>query len=204
MRAILNEADDDDEEEEEEEEEQEEEAVVSRRRGTALTDALDTDDEATEGLGDHDGAQEDTEAQEEDQNDPEEEASLPPDHDLDLSTPEPDFILAEVTTSRTNSKRSGTGISEQEYPIPLPVIHRIMHMNFADPERTTVFTDARALMGKYVEVFVKEAIRRCVDEKKERATNGGVRDGGVGDVGDTGWLEVEDLERVGAQLVLDF
>jgi hypothetical protein len=111
------------------------------------------------------------------------------------SSPEPDFILAEVTTTKGSA---GAGADDGTPAIPLPLIHRIMHAHFARPEETSISGDARALMGKYVEVFVKEAIRRCADEKKERAQRG------AADVGDTGWLEVEDLERVGCQLVLDF
>jgi hypothetical protein len=102
------------------------------------------------------------------------------------SSPEPDFILAEVTNTTTTTP---------SYPIPLPLVHHILVQNFTSAS-TKISTDARSLVGKYVEVFVKEAVARCVAEKKERVQRG--------EEGDGGWLEVEDLERVGGQLVLDF
>jgi CENP-S associating Centromere protein X len=63
------------------------------------------------------------------------------------------------------------------------------------------------MVGKYVEVFVREAIMRASYESRERAGGG---DGGMGKgeglraASDHGWLEVEDLEKVSAQLCLDF
>lgn len=137
------------------------------------------------------------------------------------SSPEPDFMLVEIndrSISQSKSKsKSNAMISLSDQRIPLPLIHRIMHAHFNTPDETAISTDARVLVGKYVEVFVKEAIRRCVDDKqeRERTQNGGGggggggggrgRGGGRGDVdADTGWLEFEDLERVGVQLCLDF
>jgi hypothetical protein len=119
-----------------------------------------------------------------------EEAASPP------SSPEPDFILAEVVNS--SSLRKGPALSEPA--ISLPLIHRVMQSHFTGPEKTSISSDARALVGKYVEIFVKEGIRRCVDEKKEREANGGATAAGV----DNGWLELEDLERVATQLCMDF
>lgn len=53
----------------------------------------------------------------------------------------------------------------------------------------------------YVDTFVREAIIRCAFERGEQ--EGGVEGEGAG-LGSEGWLEVSDLERIGAQLVLDF
>lgn len=55
-------------------------------------------------------------------------------------------------------------------------------------------------MGKYVEVFVREAIMRCAYEKNEDTDEGGRADKQIGG----GWLELEDLEKVAVQLCLDF
>lgn len=71
-----------------------------------------------------------------------------------------------------------------------------MHQAYQEPDKTSIAKDAKMLVGKYVEIFVKEAIARCVHERAERDAEGG----GGGD----GWLEVEDLERCVGQLVLDF
>lgn len=108
---------------------------------------------------------------------------------------EPDMILAEVTRT-TNPLTSTT--SESDASIPVPLLHRIMHEAFADKDRTKLAKDARVLVSKYVEVFVREAIMRSAFERGERdehLTHG---------VAEKGWLEVEDLERCAGQLVLDF
>lgn len=70
-----------------------------------------------------------------------------------------------------------------------------MHQAYREPEKTLIAKDAKALVGKYVEIFVKEAIARSVHERMERDVEGG---------GGDGWLEVEDLERCAPQLILDF
>ena len=111
------------------------------------------------------------------------------------SSPEPDFMLAEVTHSDDHT----SDMLSSEPAITLPLIHRIMHTHFNDPEKTKIKPDAKVLVGKYVEIFVKEGIRRCVDEKKERE-----KSGGAGAHVDSGWLELEDLERVATQLCMDF
>ena len=167
----------------------------------------DEDGEDDEGAQDSDATYDPSNLEEEDEAEEgdEEIASLP----SSFSSPEPDFILAEIShpsTSKTPSAAKAAasrGAASTEDPaIPLPLIHRIMHAHFTSPEHTKISPSARHLLGKYVEVFVKEAVRRCVDQKKERARIGGGDDDAR--VGDTGWLEVEDLERVGGQLVLDF
>jgi hypothetical protein len=80
-------------------------------------------------------------------------------------------------------------------PIPAPLLARLLYENFEGPN-TQIQKGAMNLVGKYMEIFVREAFARAKEERK-----GSVRDGGgIGD----GFLQVEDLERVGAQLVLDF
>jgi hypothetical protein len=221
MRALLNGArdgngdgDDDEDEDErqrhEEEDDDEENEVLNDIAARKITD-IDTDEDTdsnkdTEESGSerHDLDNDDDRREDENENENEEDAdeNAPPASRLNFSSPEPDFILAEVMHSHTHTNthnQGGTNSSSSpdsdEYPIPLPLIHRIMHAHFSVPN-TVLSQHARALMGTYVGVFVKEAIRRCVDEKRERVKRG--------EGGDAGWLEVEDLERVGCQLVLDF
>ncbi|KIY02477.1 uncharacterized protein Z520_02616 [Fonsecaea multimorphosa CBS 102226] len=192
MRAILGEASSGDDDEDEDQ------RGAGSEDNANMDTAVDEDDNLVdEDEGEDDDDDDDDGAQEsEDKDSAEEEPSLPPDRTLTLSSPEPDFILAEVTNTSTSSTTLNP-------PIPLPLIHRIMHTHFSSPNKTSISSDARHLMGKYTEIFVKEAIRRCVDDKRERAAHqNGDGDGVV--VGDTGWLEVEDLERVGVQLCLDF
>ncbi|KIX07308.1 uncharacterized protein Z518_01961 [Rhinocladiella mackenziei CBS 650.93] len=156
----------------------------------------DSDDEDLENVDNDDGEEED-EGEDRDENQ-EQQASTPP---LSLSSPEPDYILAEIThpnpSRRSKTNVNATSVTGEEPAIPLPLIHRIMQSHFTAPEKTTISTDARALLGKYIEIFVKEGIRRCVDERRER------EGGGAGRL-DSGWLELEDLERVATQLCLDF
>jgi hypothetical protein len=105
---------------------------------------------------------------------------------------EPDFILAEVT--HDDDKAS------DEPAVPLSLLHRMLHHNFRDKDKTRITTDAKEVLGKYVEVFVREAIARSAYESQGN---------GPDDAGDSmrrgdGFLEVEDLEKTGVQLVLDF
>ena len=79
-------------------------------------------------------------------------------------------------------------------PIPAPLLARLLHENFEDPN-TQMQKGAMNLIGKYIEIFVREAFARA---KSERKTS--VRDGGISD----GFLQVEDLEKLAPQLVLDF
>ncbi|KIW70064.1 hypothetical protein PV04_02374 [Phialophora macrospora] len=202
MRALLNAAsdedDDDDELESHDEKEDDNDEVndIVPNMDTDVGTDKDTDSNpGTEESGSerHDLDDDEDDDREDGREDADEPAS--PASRLNFSSPEPDFILAEVTHPHNQSTKPSSSPDSDEYPIPLPLIHRIMHTHFSVPN-TVLSQHARALMGTYVGVFVKEAIRRCVDEKKERVKRG--------EGGDVGWLEVEDLERVGCQLVLDF
>ncbi|KAL6908348.1 CENP-S associating centromere protein X domain-containing protein [Trichoderma evansii] len=73
---------------------------------------------------------------------------------------------------------------EPEKSIPKALLTRILHEFFAK-EATRMSRDANAAVGKYVDVFVREAIARTAVEKRG------------------GFLEVEDLEKVAPQLLLD-
>jgi len=56
---------------------------------------------------------------------------------------------------------------------------------FFEKDATRISKDANAAVGKYVDVFVREAIARTAIEKRG------------------GFLEVEDLEKATPQLLLD-
>jgi hypothetical protein len=79
-------------------------------------------------------------------------------------------------------------------PIPAPLLARLLYENFDDPN-TQIQKGAMNLVGKYMEIFVREAFARA---KQERETS--VKAGGMSD----GFLQVEDLEKLAPQLVLDF
>lgn len=103
------------------------------------------------------------------------------------SSPEPDMILAEITTTNEPSPS----------PIPEKLVHRLLAHHFEKADKTKISVDARDLVSKYLEVFVREAIMRSAFEKDERQNADGGGGGG-------GFLEVEDLERAAVQLCLDF
>ncbi len=79
-------------------------------------------------------------------------------------------------------------------PIPAPLLARLLYENFENTD-TQIQKGAMNLTGKYIEIFVREALARA---KNERET--AVKDGGISD----GFLQVEDLEKLAPQLVLDF
>ncbi|KAJ4312958.1 hypothetical protein N0V84_009676 [Fusarium piperis] len=73
---------------------------------------------------------------------------------------------------------------EPEKTIPRDLLTRLLHEFFAK-DSTRISRDANDAVGKYFDVFVREAIARAAVEK------------------DGGFLEVEDLEKVSPQLLLD-
>ncbi|KAL7959735.1 CENP-S associating centromere protein X domain-containing protein [Trichoderma compactum] len=74
--------------------------------------------------------------------------------------------------------------AEPEKSIPKALLTRLLHEFFAK-EATRMSRDANTAVGKYVDIFVREAIVRTAVEKPG------------------GFLEVEDLEKVTPQLLLD-
>jgi hypothetical protein len=79
-------------------------------------------------------------------------------------------------------------------PIPAPLLARLLYENFEDPN-TQIQKGAMNLVGKYMEIFVREAFARAQNERELSAKAGGISDG---------FLQVEDLEKLAPQLVLDF
>jgi hypothetical protein len=79
-------------------------------------------------------------------------------------------------------------------PIPAPLLARLLYENFED-SNTQIQKGAMNLVGKYMEIFVREAFARAQNERELSAKAGGISDG---------FLQVEDLEKLAPQLVLDF
>jgi hypothetical protein len=79
-------------------------------------------------------------------------------------------------------------------PIPTPLLARLLYENFEDPN-TQIQKGAMNLVGKYMEIFVREAFARAKNEREMGVKAGGIEDG---------FLQVEDLEKLAPQLVLDF
>ncbi|KAF4507225.1 hypothetical protein G6O67_005887 [Ophiocordyceps sinensis] len=74
--------------------------------------------------------------------------------------------------------------AEADKSIPKDLLTRVLHELFAK-DATRISRDANAAVGKYVDVFVREAIARAAVDKR------------------SGFLEVEDLEKIAPQLLLD-
>ncbi|KAI1636172.1 CENP-S associating centromere protein X-domain-containing protein [Biscogniauxia mediterranea] len=74
--------------------------------------------------------------------------------------------------------------SETQKTIPPELLTRILH-EFFEKDSTRISKDANAAVAKYMDIFVREAIARTAVEKE------------------SGFLEVEDLEKVAPQLLLD-
>ncbi|KAJ0305806.1 hypothetical protein COL5a_002607 [Colletotrichum fioriniae] len=78
--------------------------------------------------------------------------------------------------------------AEDEGPdntIPPELLTRLLH-EFFEKDDTRLSKDANLAAGKYMDIFVREAIARCVHERPG------------------GFLEVEDLEKISPQLLMDF
>ncbi|KAJ5614792.1 hypothetical protein N7528_008446 [Penicillium herquei] len=105
---------------------------------------------------------------------------------------EPDYILAEITHPAPEED-----ITTSAPQINPKLLTGIFH-HFFKNEKTRISKDADAMMAKYMDLFVREAIARgklerdLVNESKGRS--------GPAD----NFIEVEDLETLAPWLVMDF
>ncbi|KAJ5925835.1 hypothetical protein N7454_007345 [Penicillium verhagenii] len=105
---------------------------------------------------------------------------------------EPDYMLAEIT-HRTPQENIAMGTPQIHPKLLTAVFH-----HFFKHDKTRISKDADALMAKYMDLFVREAIARgklerdLVNKSKGRT--------GPAD----NFVEVEDLETLAPWLVMDF
>ncbi|KAL4977017.1 CENP-S associating centromere protein X-domain-containing protein [Aspergillus desertorum] len=107
---------------------------------------------------------------------------------------EANYILAEIT----HADRAHEDVLSSDPLIPSKLLTKLVHHHFRN-EKTKIAKDANAVVAKYIDVFVREAVARAAYERAEAQ---GVVGGGIG-IAD-GFLEVEDLEKMGPQLAMDF
>ncbi|KAI9887096.1 MAG: hypothetical protein M1823_001086 [Watsoniomyces obsoletus] len=100
-------------------------------------------------------------------------------------------ICTEIGSGSAPPRSSSMDISPT---IPPELLTRLLH-EFFQHDSTRMSTDASALVAKYMETFVKEALARATLERTESGSSGGAGDK---------FLEVEDLEKLAPQLLLDF
>ena len=127
------------------------------------------------------------------------EAALPDQDQLDNSldaSPEPDFILAEVTHEEANSSTSAS--------IPPDLLQLILHEHFQHTPKSKLAISAKQVISRYVDVFIREAIMRSNSERRGGEGAEDNEDNANAQVLSDQWLEVEHLEKVGAQMCLDF
>lgn len=101
--------------------------------------------------------------------------------------------LMEVDAPPSEATRPAVEISTA-HPIPAPLLARLLHENFED-SNTQIQKGAMNLVGKYMDIFVREALARAKHERENSVKEGGIYDG---------FCQVEDLEKLAPQLVLDF
>lgn len=82
---------------------------------------------------------------------------------------EPDYILAEIITNNQSQD-----VASSDPTIPPKLLTKLLHHHFHN-EKTKVAKDANAVVAKYVDVFVREAIARAAYEKAETAGAAGAR-----------------------------
>jgi hypothetical protein len=111
----------------------------------------------------------------------------------DVELEEDDDDLMEDVPSPPRNARPPPALSTDN-PIPPPLLARLLYENFEDPN-TQIQKGAMNLVGKYMEIFVREAFARAKNERELSVKEGGISDG---------FLQVEDLEKLAPQLVLDF
>ncbi|RPA97310.1 hypothetical protein L873DRAFT_1771359 [Choiromyces venosus 120613-1] len=84
----------------------------------------------------------------------------------------------------------------EEQPLSTQLVQRLLTENFED-KKTRISQPALNVVREYTKIFVREAIWRAAAIRKEEGGEGGLKNMSA-------FLEVEDLEKLAAQLLLDF
>jgi len=123
----------------------------------------------------------------------------------------PTRTVTDLTRTQSDTAQSPPQAADMdEIPgLPPALLTRLIHENTLDKTALKISKPANELMRTYVDVFVREAVARAAEGRKERERErGGVGVGRVGAGVGAGvqdlWLDVEDLERVVPGLLLDF
>lgn len=81
--------------------------------------------------------------------------------------------------------------SEDIPGIPAALLTRIAHSHFQHAD-TGLSAAGQAALGRYVDIFVREAVARAAEVQRKRE--------GEGDI----WLDAADLETIAPGLLMDF
>lgn len=114
----------------------------------------------------------------------------------DASDESPSELPGELPSTRTPTFQPSQ--AEGVPFIPQPLLVRLLHEHFAD-KTTKIDKHAIEVLQKYFEVFIRETIARVQLHKQEAAEKAA----DPSEV-DASWLELDDLDRVAAGMLLDF
>jgi CENP-S associating Centromere protein X len=104
-------------------------------------------------------------------------------------SPEPDYILAEIITNAQSHD-----VQTSDPAIPPKLLTKLLHHHFTS-DKIKITKDANAVVAKYVDIFVREALARAAYERVGENFNSGDTVDGLGGgrgFGD-GFLEVCSL-----------
>jgi len=124
------------------------------------------------------------------------------DSELDMDSDiEPNPAPATTTNTTTDQTTEGQAPfdADEVQELPPALLARLVHENF-DDKTVRMSKPANEVLGRYMNIFMREAVARAAEGKKERL---GVGTGAMA-VDEEIWLDVEDLERVTGGLLLDF
>ncbi|KAK6225754.1 hypothetical protein QIS74_01801 [Colletotrichum tabaci] len=93
--------------------------------------------------------------------------------------------VEEAAEEEEEEEEGGGSAEAPDNTIPPELLTRLLHL-FFEKDDTRLSKDANAAAGRYMDIFVREAIARCIHERPG------------------GFLEVEDLEKIAPQLLMDF
>jgi len=123
-------------------------------------------------------------------------SELDMDSDMDIG-PAPIATTNAVAEQTTQEQTPFDADEVQELPPAL--LARLVHENF-DDKTIRMSKPANEVLKRYMNIFMREAVARAAEGKKERL---GVGKGGMA-TDEEIWLDVEDLEKVTGGLLLDF
>ena len=123
-------------------------------------------------------------------------SELDMDSDMDIG-PAPIATTNSVAEQTTQEQTPFDADEVQELPPAL--LARLVHENF-DDKTIRMSKPANEVLKRYMNIFMREAVARAAEGKKERL---GVGKGGMA-TDEEIWLDVEDLEKVTGGLLLDF
>lgn len=106
---------------------------------------------------------------------------------------------APAHTTNTTTQGQNPFDADEVQELPRALLARLVHENF-DDKTVRMSKPANEVLARYMNIFMREAVARAAEGKKERL---GVGTGGMA-VDEEIWLDVEDLERVTGGLLLDF